>query len=54
MKNRFRDWVEAIRMYINDLDAAAVAGDRLRAAVYRDWMLEGAGLQRWHDAWMPD
>ncbi|XLY86635.1 glycosyltransferase [Ectopseudomonas mendocina] len=54
VKNRFRDWVEAIRMHINDLDAAAEAGDRLRAAVYRDWMLEGAGLERWRDAWMPD
>ena len=54
VKNRFRDWVEAIRMHINDLDAAAEAGDRLRAAVHRDWMLEGAGLERWRDAWMPD
>ena len=54
VKNRFRDWVEAIRMHINDLDATAEAGDRLRAAVHRDWMLEGAGLQRWRDAWMPD
>lgn len=54
VKNRFRDWVDAIRMHINDLDAAAEAGDRLRAAVHRDWMLEGAGLERWRDAWMPD
>ena len=54
VKNRFRDWVDAIRMYINDLDAAAEAGDRLREAVYRDWMLEGENLIRWRDAWMPD
>lgn len=54
VKNRFRDWVEAIRMHINDLDAAAEAGDRLRAAVYRDWMLAGAGLELWRDAWTPD
>ncbi|MGP9825059.1 glycosyltransferase [Ectopseudomonas khazarica] len=54
VKNRFRDWVDAIRMHINDLDAAAVAGDRLRDAVYRDWMLDGENLQRWRQAWTPD
>ncbi|WP_231740182.1 glycosyltransferase [Ectopseudomonas composti] len=54
VKNRFRDWVDAIRMHINDLDAAAIAGDRLRDAVYRDWMLEGQNLQRWRQAWTPD
>lgn len=54
VKNRFRDWVDAIRMHINDLDAAAQAGDRLREAVYRDWLLEGESLERWHKAWMPD
>lgn len=54
VKNRFRDWVDAIRMHISDLDAAAQAGDRLREAVYRDWMLEGENLERWRRAWMPD
>ncbi|MFV9654437.1 glycosyltransferase [Pseudomonas sp. NY15366] len=54
VKNRFRDWVDAIRMHINDLDAAAQAGDRLRDAVYRDWMLEGENLHRWQRSWMPD
>ncbi len=54
VKNRFRDWVDAIRMHINDLDAAAQAGDRLREAVYRDWMLENDNLMLWRMAWMPD
>jgi len=54
VKNRFRDWVDAIRMHISDLDATAQAGDRLREAVYRDWMLEGENLERWRRAWMPD
>lgn len=53
VKNRFRDWVDAIRMHINDLDAAAEAGDRLREAVYQDWMLEGHNLANWRMAWMP-
>ncbi|MBA4243163.1 MAG: glycosyl transferase [Pseudomonas sp.] len=54
VKNRFRDWVEAIRMHINDLDAAAAAGDLLREAVLRDWMLEGTNLERWRQAWLAD
>lgn len=54
VKNRFRDWVDAIRMHISDLEAAAQAGDRLRDAVCRDWMLEGENLERWRRAWMPD
>lgn len=54
VKNRFRDWVDAIRMHIGDLDAAARAGDELRAVVQRDWMLEGANLAAWKRAWLPD
>ncbi len=54
VKNRFRDWVEAIRMHINDLDAAAAAGDELRRQVMKHWMLSGENLQRWHAAWLPD
>lgn len=54
VKNRFRDWVEAIRMHIADLDAAAKAGDELREAVQAGWMLEGEHLHAWHQAWMPD
>ncbi|MEH3086286.1 MAG: glycosyltransferase [Xylophilus ampelinus] len=51
VKNRFKDWVDAVRMHIGDLDAAARAGDALREAVLRDWMLEGEHLQDWRDAW---
>ena len=54
VKNRFKDWVDAIRMHTQDLDAAAAAGDRLKAAVESDWMLEGANLQDWLAAWLPD
>jgi len=54
VKNRFRDWVDAIRAHINDLDAAARAGDELRAAVLTGWMLEGGGLEAWREAWLPD
>lgn len=53
VKNRFKDWVDAIRAHTRDLDAAARAGDRLRAEVERDWMLEGVHVQHWLNAWMP-
>ncbi|MFV0457116.1 MAG: glycosyltransferase [Pseudomonas sp.] len=54
VKNRFRDWVDAIRSHINDLDAAARAGDDLRTAVLNSWMLEGENLEAWRRAWLPD
>jgi len=54
VKNRFKDWVEAIRAHINDLDAAARAGDELRTAVLNGWMLEGENLEAWRKAWLPD
>ncbi|WP_170800131.1 glycosyltransferase [Stutzerimonas stutzeri] len=53
VKNRFRDWVDAIRAHINDLDAAAKAGDELRSAVMNNWMLEGENLKSWRKAWLP-
>ncbi|SFU79287.1 Glycosyl transferases group 1 [Paenacidovorax caeni] len=51
VRNRFKDWVDAIRMHARDLDAAAKAGDALHTAVRRQWMLEGTGLDVWLDAW---
>ncbi len=54
VKPRFRDWVEAIRMHLADLDAAAGAGDALRDAVHRDWMLDEASARAWLANWLPD
>ncbi len=54
VKNRFRDWADAIRSHINDLDSAARAGDELRAAVLNGWMLEGENLEAWRKVWLPD
>ncbi|MCG4453711.1 glycosyltransferase [Pseudomonas sp. MMS21-TM103] len=54
VKNRFRDWLDAIRLHLSDLDAAARMGDELRASVNREWMLEGPGLEAWRKAWLPD
>lgn len=54
VKNRFRDWVDAIRAHINDLDSAAREGDELRSAVLNGWMLEGENLEAWRKVWLPD
>lgn len=53
VKNRFRDWVAAIRMHIHDLDEAQRCGDNLRRAVLSDWMLRGSALDQWRDNWCP-
>ena len=53
VKNRSRDWLEAIR-------APGRCGRQRRSrravaqAVRRDWMLEGAHLEAWAAAWLPD
>ncbi|MBS7325689.1 MAG: glycosyltransferase [Thiopseudomonas sp.] len=52
VKNRYKDWVDAIRMHINDLDATAKMADELQAKVRSDWMLEGEHLKHWRDAWV--
>ncbi|WP_245815588.1 glycosyltransferase [Luteimonas chenhongjianii] len=54
VKPRFRDWVEAVRMHTHDLDAAARAGDALRDAVRRDWMLDESHATFWLSQWLPD
>ena len=54
VKNRFKDWVEAIRMHLADLDATARAGDALREVVRRDWMLNDDALASWRKVWLPD
>lgn len=54
VKNRFKDWVDAIRMHISDLDASARMGDELRRQVQGGWMLNGENLEVWKASWLPD
>ena len=54
VKNRFKDWMDAIRLHLADLDATARMGDELRAAVRNEWMLEGKNLEAWRKSWLPD
>ncbi|MDO8892021.1 MAG: glycosyltransferase [Sulfurimicrobium sp.] len=52
VKNRTRDWVEAIREHVSDLDELARRGDVLRDFVREKWMLED-NLDSWLKAWLP-
>jgi O-antigen biosynthesis protein len=54
VKNRDNDWLEAIRMHLDDLDATEKMGDALRDAVRKDWMLTEDKLLMWRDAWLPN
>lgn len=54
VRNRFRDWVGAIRGHLAEREATAAAGQALRQAVLQDWMLEGRALEDWRKAWLPD
>ncbi|HWB51609.1 MAG TPA: glycosyltransferase [Stellaceae bacterium] len=51
-RNKPRDWIRAIRELVADRDALRQAGDGLRQAVLRDWMLEDH-LDAWKRAWLP-
>lgn len=54
VKNRYRDWIGAIREHLADLDATRAKGAALREVVRRDWMLSGSNLDTWRAAWLPD
>ncbi|MFA3760684.1 glycosyltransferase [Yersinia sp. 2466 StPb PI] len=53
INNRFKDWVDAIRMHLDDMETTARIGDELRSAVRQKWMLEGDNLNAWLQAWLP-
>jgi glycosyltransferase involved in cell wall biosynthesis len=45
-------WMEAVRSHLAEPEAMQRLGDNLQACVRRDWMLEGANLDAWRDAWL--
>jgi len=51
VRNRNQNWVAAIRSHLADRQALAQAGDALKEAVLRDWMLQGEFLDQWVHAW---
>jgi len=52
VRNRFKDWVEAIQTKLEDRDALWQEGIALQRFVREGWMLEGENLLRWRDGWM--
>lgn len=52
VRNRYKEWVDAIRMHLEDLDETARIGDALKAKVHNEWMLKDENVQRWCDAWL--
>lgn len=50
VKNRSRDWINAIREHLSEPDALAQRGDALRRHVRAHWLLQDH-LDEWTDAW---
>lgn len=51
VRNRFKEWIDAIEMHIQDRAASQRQGDALREMVRSEWMLDGANLALWQQAW---
>ena len=51
MKNRYKDWVEAIRAHLADRNASRQQARQLREQVLGAWMLDGPNLERWLQVW---
>jgi hypothetical protein len=54
VKNRYRDWMDAIRGHLADRETVKLSADALQKAVRKDWMLDGSNLEQWRTAWLPD
>ncbi|MGG7446447.1 glycosyltransferase [Kosakonia oryzendophytica] len=53
VENRFKDWMNAVQVYINDPLLRQRDGDALREAVLNHWYLRDAGLDDWRLSWLP-
>ncbi|WP_434656475.1 glycosyltransferase [Pseudomonas sp. R3-56] len=54
VNNSYEAWMDGIRAFLGDLDAAAQVGDALRERVGRNWTLTGPALLASRDIWLPD
>ena len=52
VSNRFKDWVDAIRLHAADRDELARRGEVLRDYIKANWILEDH-LDIWQRAWLP-
>jgi len=51
VKNRYKDWIDAIRMHLSEHEHSERAGLALQAQVRQEWMLTGEHTQNWLKAW---
>jgi hypothetical protein len=51
VKNRFKDWRNAIAERIADLPACRAEGLALQGEVARNWTLTNERVGEWHSAW---
>lgn len=52
VENRYKDWMNAVQLYLYDADYRTRQGDALREAVQRDWYLRDGGLDDWRNGWL--
>ena len=52
IKNRYKDWVDAIRQHINDLQTSSKIGYSLKSEVMDKWMLRADSLDKWKSSWL--
>jgi len=52
VENRYKDWLNAVQLYLHDADYRTKQGDALREAVQRDWYLREGGLDDWRHGWL--
>ena len=52
--NTTSEWLQAIRMHLDDPEASYRMGDQLHETVMRDYMLRGDNLQYWQNGWLAD
>ncbi|WP_051937134.1 glycosyltransferase [Erwinia sp. 9145] len=53
VRNRFKDWADAIEMHLDDRETSWRTGDALKELVLSQWMLTGEPLERWAKIWLP-
>lgn len=51
VKNRFKDWVDAIRMHLAEPDQSEKTGLALQSMLRADWMLKDEAVDNWLAAW---
>jgi len=54
VKNRYKDWVDAIRFHLDNASASERMGRELYDEVRRDWTLNSDNVTQWAKAWLPN